>query len=105
MLSKFKLQYENRLDIILVATDTLDDMPQPISRAENYGIHEVEQWVFASSVSERLRFEIDKRWYCEVPRTHSYDRSYKRLVKTGLVDQKFVESWLARNNESESKRH
>lgn len=105
MLSKLKRQYTDRLDIILVATDTLDDAPQLISRAESYGIHEAEQWVFASSVSERLRFEVDKRWYGEVPRTHFYDRAHKRMVKTGLVDQKFVESWLARNNESESKRY
>ena len=105
MLSKLKRQYTDRLDIILVATDTLDDTPQLISRAESYGIHEAEQWVFASSVSERLRFEVDKRWYGEVPRTHFYDRTHKRMVKTGLVDQKFVESWLSRNNESESKRY
>ena len=105
MLSKLKRQYTDRLDIILVATDTLDDAPQLISRAESYGIHEAEQWVFASSVSERLRFEVDKRWYGEVPRTHFYDRTHKRMVKTGSVDQKFVESWLARINESESKRY
>ena len=105
MLSKLKLQYTDKLDVILVATDTLDDVPQLISRAENYGIQEAEQWVFASSVSERLRFEVDKRWYGEVPRTHFYDHAHKRIVKTGLVDQKFVESWLARNNESELKRH
>lgn len=105
MLSKLNLKNTDRLDIILVATDTLEDVPQLISRAENYGIHEVEQWVFSNSVSERFRFEVDKRWYSKVPRTHFYDCSHKRIVKTGLVDQKFVASWLARNNESESKRY
>ena len=105
MLSKLKLKYADRLDVILVATDTLDDAPQLISRAKNYGIHPAEQWVFANSVSERLRFEVDKRWYGEVPRTHFYDPAHKRIVKTGLVDQKFVENWLDRNNELELKRH
>lgn len=105
MLSKLKRQYTDKLDIILVATDTLDDAPLLISRAKSYGIHEEEQWVFSSSVPERLRFEVDKRWYGEVPRTHFYDRAHKRIVKTGLVDQKFIESWLARNKESEPKRH
>ncbi|MBT3888859.1 MAG: redoxin domain-containing protein [Nitrosomonadaceae bacterium] len=105
MLSKLKLKYTDRLDVVLVATDTLDDVPQLISRVKSYGINVAEQWVFASSVPERLRFEVDKRWYGEVPRTHFYDLAHKRTVKTGLVDQKFVESWLDRNNELEAKRH
>ena len=105
MLSKLKLKYTDRLDVVLVATDTLDDAPQIISRAKSYGIHLAEQWVFANSVPERLRFEVDKRWYGEVPRTHFYDLEHKRIVKTGVVDKKFVESWLDRNNELELKRH
>lgn len=104
MLSKLKRQFTDKLDIILVAAYTLDDAPQFISIAESYGIHEAEQWVFARFVSEHLRFDVDKRWYGGVARTHFYDRGHKRMVKTGLVDQKFVESWLARINESESKR-
>jgi hypothetical protein len=73
--------------------------------AESHGIHEAEQWAFASSVSEGLRFEVGKRWYDEVPRTNFYGQAHKRMVKAGLIDQKFVEGWLARNNKSESKRY
>ena len=105
MLSKLKRQYTDKLDIVLVATDTVDDVPQLISRVKSYGINEVEQWVFANSIPERLRFEVDKGWYGEVPRTHFYDRAHKRVVKTGLVDQKLVENWLAYNNKSESNRY
>lgn len=74
---------------------------------ESYGIHEAEQWVFAISRLERLRFEIDKRWYgkVKVPQTYFHERVHKRTVKTGLVDQKFIESWLACNNKSELKRY
>ena len=105
MLSKLKHQYTDGLDIILVATDTLDDAPQLISRAESSKFHEAEQWLFASPISEHLRFEVDKRWYVEVPRTYFYGWTYKRMVKTGLVNQKFVESSLALNNKSELKRY
>ena len=41
--------------------------------------------------------EIDGRWYGEVPRTYFYDRKHQREVKTGLVNKKFFEDWLARN--------
>jgi len=52
--------------------------------------------VFAEDMPERLRFEIDRRWYGEVPRTYFYDQSHQREAKTGLVGQEYVKSWLAR---------
>ena len=104
MLSNLKKKYKEELDIVLVATDTLDDVPQLSSRVENYGISKIEQWVFASPMPERLRFEIDRRWYGEVPRTHFYNKAHERIVKTGLVDQEFVEKWSA-DNKLELNRH
>tara|TARA_B100000686_G_scaffold355223_1_gene471292 strand:+ start:6843 stop:7337 length:495 start_codon:yes stop_codon:yes gene_type:complete len=104
MLNKLKQQYRKELDVVLVSTDTLDDVPQLASRVKSYGIRKIEQWVFASSMPEQLRFEIDKRWYGEVPRTHFYNPAHERIVKTGLVEKKFVEQWLA-DNKPESKLH
>lgn len=86
-----------KLDVVLIATDTVSDIPQLASRMESYGMSKVEQWVFAEDVPERLRMEIDGRWYGEVPRTYFYDRKHQREVKTGLVNRKFFEDWLARN--------
>ncbi|MDE2366894.1 MAG: redoxin domain-containing protein [Betaproteobacteria bacterium] len=86
-----------KLDVVLIATDTPSDAPQLISRTESYGMGKVEQWVFAEDMPERLRREIDGRWYGEVPRTYFYDRNHQRETKTGLVNRKFFEDWLARN--------
>lgn len=86
-----------KMDIVLVATDEVSDIPQLLSRTESYGISKAEQWVFAEDMPERLRHEIDGRWYGEVPRTYFYDRKHQREVKTGLVNKKFFEDWLARN--------
>ena len=85
------------LDIVLIATDSVSDIPQLISRAESYGVNKVEQWVFAEDMPERLRFEIDRRWYGEVPRTYFYDQQHQREARTGLINKKFFEDWLARN--------
>lgn len=104
MLNKLKKHYKKELDVVLVATDTIDDVPQLIARVKSYGMHKIEQWVFANSMPERLRFEVDKSWYGEVPRTHFYNQAHERIVKTGLVDQKFVEKWLA-DNKLEPNRH
>ena len=96
LLSELKRAHP-KLDVVLVATDEVGDAPQLLSRAESYGIAKAEQWVFADDMPERLRFEIDRKWYGEVPRTYFYDRKHQREVKTGLVNKKFFEEWMARN--------
>lgn len=96
MLGELKRSHP-KLDVVLIATDTVNDTPQLISRAESYGVGKIEQWVFAEDMPERLRFEIDRRWYGEVPRTYFYDQKHQREAKTGLVSRKLVEDWLARN--------
>lgn len=97
MLSELKRSHP-ALDVVLIATDSVSDMPQLIARTESYGMNKAEQWVFAEDMPERLRFEIDRRWYGEVPRTYFYDRKHQREARTGLVSKKFLEDWLASNN-------
>ncbi|SFN27280.1 Thiol-disulfide isomerase or thioredoxin [Nitrosospira briensis] len=101
MLSELKRSH-SKLDVVLIATDTVTDTPQVGARAKSYGMGKVEQWVFAEDMPERLRLEIDRRWYGEVPRTYFYDRKHQREVKTGLINKKFVEDWLARNAATDS---
>ncbi len=86
-----------KLDIVLVATDTPNEARQLATRVKSYGMGRVEQWIFSEDMPERLRFEIDRRWYGEIPRTHFYDRAHQREIKTGLINQKFVEDWIAHN--------
>jgi thiol-disulfide isomerase/thioredoxin len=101
MLSELKRSHP-KLDVVLIATDTVSDTPQLASRAESYGMNNAEQWVFAEDMPERLRLEIDSRWYGEVPKAYFYDREHQREVKAGLVNKKFVEDWLARNTTTDS---
>jgi thiol-disulfide isomerase/thioredoxin len=93
-LSELRRSHPN-LDVVLVATDTISDAPQLALKAAAHGMSQVEQWVFADDMPERLRREIDTRWYGEVPRTYFYDRKHQRDVKTGLVSKQFFEQWLA----------
>lgn len=104
MLSELQRNHP-KLDVVLIATDTVNDMPQLNSRTESYGMGKAEQWVFAEDIPERLRFEIDRRWYGEVPRTYFYDQKHQREAKTGLVSKKFVEDWLARNTAPDLGQH
>ncbi len=96
MLSELEKSHAG-LDVVMIATDTIDDMPQLADRAANYGTAKFEQWVFAEDMPERLRQEIDGRWYGEVPRTYFYDQKHQRTVRMGLINKSLVEEWLARN--------
>ncbi len=85
------------LEVVLVAADTPEDAPRTARLAAEYGLGKVEQWVFADPVPERLRFEIDRRWHGELPRTHFYDREHRREAKSGVVDAGFLAAWMTRN--------
>ncbi|SFW29022.1 hypothetical protein SAMN05216414_11246 [Nitrosovibrio sp. Nv17] len=84
------------LDIVLIATDPVSEASRLVSRIKGYDMGKVEQWAFADDIPERLRFEIDSRWYGEVPRTYFYNRQHQREARTGLVSRQFVEDWLVR---------
>jgi thiol-disulfide isomerase/thioredoxin len=83
-----------KLDVVLVAADTPDDAPQTALLAKSYGLGKVEQWVFADLMPERLRFEIDRRWYGELPRTHFYDRNHKVEAVSGVVPEERLQRWI-----------
>ena len=86
-----------KLDIVLVAADTPDDAPQTAQLARSYGLGMVEQWVFADPMPERLRFEIDRRWYGELPRTHFYDRNHRVEAVSGIVPEERLQRWVRDN--------
>ncbi|MCC6915698.1 TlpA disulfide reductase family protein [Nitrosomonas sp.] len=95
MLGEFRQQHPE-LNLVLIAADTPEEEPEIVSHLADYGLNQTERWVFAEEMPERLRFEIDRRWYGEVPRTYFYDRNHLREVKTGLVGEEYVKNWLVR---------
>ena len=85
------------LEVVLVATDTPAESPQLTRLAAEYGLGRQAQWVFADEQPERLRFQIDRRWYGELPRTYLYDGQHRREAYSGLIPAAQLERWLAAN--------
>jgi len=86
-----------RLDVVLLATDTPEEAPQLHKLAADYGLARHAQWVFAHAQPELLRFQIDRRWYGELPRTYLYDAQHQREGVSGLMSRERLERWLAAN--------
>jgi thiol-disulfide isomerase/thioredoxin len=93
MLGELKRQYP-KLDVVLVAADTPEQASATARLAASYGLGRVEQWVFADPMPERLRFEIDRRWYGELPRTQLYDGQHRIESVSGVVPRDKLLAWM-----------
>ena len=85
------------LNVVLVAADTPEDGPETQRLAACYGLGKVPQWVFADPIPERLRMDIDRRWYGELPRTHFYDAAHRLEAFAGVVPEARLRDWIAAN--------
>ena len=57
---------------ILVAVDDYQDRESIIQLLNQYRVLELDNWIFAASNVDRLRFEIDPTWYGETPRSYLF---------------------------------
>lgn len=83
-----------RLNIVLLATDTPDEAAQLEKLAFDYGLGKQAHWVFADPQPEKLRYEIDRRWFGELPRTYFFDRNHQRTASSGVIPLEQLERWV-----------
>lgn len=93
MLGEFSRQYTD-LDIVLVSTDitaTQDELQTILTR---YKLDNVESWVFSGDSDERLRYEIDRSWYGELPRSYFFKTVEKKQVVSGILSEEKLMLWM-----------
>jgi len=83
-----------QLDLVVVSTDAYEEMESVSGTLETFSLGKSEAWLFADSNTDRLRFEIDKRWYGELPRTYFFGADGKTGAFSGKLEQKDVEQWI-----------
>lgn len=83
-----------KLEVVLVSTDTPEEKPELELFVAKQGLAKVEQWVFAESPPEKLRYEIDRRWWGELPRTYLYPASHQAKGVSGLIAEDRLEDWV-----------
>lgn len=86
------------IGLVLVATDGETDWASLQAHLQVAGLGQVEQWVFADPMPERLRQEIDRRWYGELPRTYLHGRDGSVTAVSGGVSAKLLQPWLRQNH-------
>jgi hypothetical protein len=78
--------------VVLISTDPAAARAEVRAVVEKYAVGQWEHWQFASAEVERLRFEVDPRWYGETPRSYVYRTGQERLTLRGALTQS---QWLA----------
>lgn len=93
MFKKLTKKYP-KLDLVLVSTDTPEEVKSISATLAKFSLNKAEAWVFADSNADRLRFEVDKRWYGELPRTYFVSAKNEMKALSGKLEQKDVEQWI-----------
>jgi thiol-disulfide isomerase/thioredoxin len=83
-----------KMELVLVAADTPAETPELDRLAQEYGVSRHSRWVFADAQPERLRYDIDRRWYGELPRTYFYDAQGGRQGRSGVQPAEQLENWV-----------
>lgn len=86
------------LPVLLVSTDAIAERAAIDEFFARYDAGAVERWIFADTFTERVRYAVDKRWRGELPRSYFFDAAHNAEIKSGRVDQAWVEDWLVRRN-------
>ncbi len=89
-----KLSKKHRgLDLVLVSTDAPEEKLDLSATLARLSLGNADAWVFADSYTERLRFEVDKKWMGELPRTYLFSANGRVEAISGELAEKEVEQW------------
>lgn len=83
-------------DLVLVSTDPVEQGGRLSAVLSRAGLAGVESWAFADPYTEKLRFEIDRRWRGELPRTVLIGADGSSETVSGTMEPDRLRQWLAR---------
>ncbi|WP_340121907.1 hypothetical protein [Methylobacter svalbardensis] len=75
------------LKMIMLAADELSATEQIQTILEKHQLSDIENWVYADENPQKLQFEIDPKWYGELPRTYFFDKTHQRTGVSGVLSK------------------
>jgi len=87
-------QQHPELDLVLIATDSLDEADDAVKTIAHLPFSNMQHWIFADDFTEQLRYSIDQRWHGELPRTYFYDAAHQMRAISGKLDAAATERWI-----------
>lgn len=90
-------QLQNQLatnDVILISTDGGEHATIASKVIGDHQLERFDNWIFAETMPEKLRYAIDTDWYGELPRAYFYDSEQQRYAHSGMLSKKLIMQWL-----------
>lgn len=85
-----------QLKMIMLAADELSAAEQIQQILEKNQLSEIENWVYAEENTQKLQFEIDPKWYGELPRTYFFDKTHQRTGVSGVLSKEDYEAMFSK---------
>ncbi|MDH5612991.1 MAG: redoxin domain-containing protein [Gammaproteobacteria bacterium] len=90
-----EIKKQPQLDLVLVSTDTTDDIDEIQQKLNKFGFTQVNAWVFQNDRAQQLRHEIDPNWYGELPRSYLFDDKHNRQAISGILKPFVLQRWVS----------
>ena len=82
------------LPYVLVSTDSIDLQATAAEYLEDFGLEGRRSYMFADSLTERLRYSIDPSWYGELPRSYFFEANHSFQAHSGIVSDELLAQWF-----------
>ncbi len=89
LLSALKKEWPD-IHVITLSTDDAAESEQIVEILAQHGLNTADNWIFADSNAQKLRYEIDPKWFGELPRTYFIDKTRQRRgISGGLTREQY----------------
>lgn len=75
------------LEMILLSTDDISEQDEVLQMLRKHELDGLENWIFADENAQKLRFQIDPRWYGELPRMYFFNAKHERSGVSGVLSE------------------
>jgi hypothetical protein len=89
-------QSRPELKMIMLAADELSVIEQAQQILEKNQLAGIESWIYAEENTQKLQFEIDPKWYGELPRTYFFDKAHQRTGVSGVLSKDDYDAMFAK---------
>jgi thiol-disulfide isomerase/thioredoxin len=82
--------------IIMLSTDDIAETATAQQILEKNQLTNVEHWIYAEENTQKLQFEIDPKWYGELPRSYFFNKAGQRDGVSGVLSEKDYEARIGK---------
>lgn len=84
------------IKLVMLSTDDIAEAAAAQKILANNQLADVENWIYAEDNMQKLQFEIDPKWYGELPRTYFFNKNHQRDGVSGVLSKEDYEARISK---------